>query len=93
MLNFVRRLLRQFADGQERMLMTGRLVEHRVVEQFQFIKKLYKQQWQMHREKSHRVDELIVSLPRPYVQPVLRVKSGREIEFGPKAALPHAGGL
>lgn len=93
MLNYVRRLLKQFADGQERMLKAGRLVERRVVEQFEVIKKLYEQQCQMHREKSHRVDERIVSLHRPYVRPVVRGKSGKEVEFGPKAALTHAGGL
>ena len=93
MLNFVRRLLTQFEDAHKRLMKVGRLVEQRVIEQFEVVKRLYEQQRKMYREKSHRVKDRIVSMHRPYVRPVVRGKSGKEVEFGPKVALTHAGGF
>jgi hypothetical protein len=93
MLNFVRRLIGQFRDGKARLGQLGRKIERKVLERFLVVERLYDQQRRMYREKSHRVDNRIVSLHRPYVRPVVRGKSGKDVEFGPKVALTHAGGF
>lgn len=93
MLNFVRRLIGQFHDAKTKLGQLGRKVERQMLERFQVVQRLYEQQRRMYREKSHRVADRIVSVHRPYVRPVVRGKSGREVEFGPKVALTHAGGF
>jgi hypothetical protein len=93
MLNFVRRLIGQFHDAKTRLGRMGRMLECRIVERFQVMQQLYEQQRRMHREKSHRVVDRIVSVHWPYVWPMVRGKSGREVEFGIKVALTHAGGF
>lgn len=51
------------------------------------IQELYRQQEEMHRTKTHRVDDRIVSISQPHVRPIVRGKAKANIEFGSKVAV------
>ncbi len=51
------------------------------------IQELYRQQKQMYEEKSHKIEGRIVSVSQPYVRPIVRGKSGKEVEFGAKTSI------
>jgi len=48
------------------------------------IREVYRQQEQMYRTKSNRIDGRIVSISQPHVRPIVRGKAGAKVEFGPK---------
>ena len=48
------------------------------------IREVYRQQEEMYRTKSKRIDGRIVSISQPYVRPIVRGKAGAKVEFGPK---------
>jgi hypothetical protein len=53
-------------------------------EKFDVIENLHVQQQMMYETGTHRVDNRIVSLWRPYVRPIKRGKETADTEFGPK---------
>ena len=57
------------------------------------INELYRQQKQMFDEKTHRVDDRIVSISQPHVRPIKRGKSGSDTEFGAKISVSVVGGF
>ena len=48
------------------------------------IQHVYQQQWEMHRTKTRRCDDRIVSISQPYVRPIIRGKLDKSVEFGAK---------
>lgn len=48
------------------------------------IREVYRQQEEMYRTKSNRIDGRIVSISQPYVRPIVRGKAGAKVEFGAK---------
>jgi hypothetical protein len=48
------------------------------------IQTLYDQQALMYKEKSHRVEDRIVSIHQPHVRPIVRGKTNANVEFGAK---------
>ena len=57
------------------------------------IQELYRQQELMFRERTHRVDDRIVSISQPHVRPIIRGKSGAEVEFGAKISVSYIDGM
>lgn len=55
-------------------------------------KTILDQQWEMHRTKSNRVKDRIVSFDRPWVRAKVRGKAGKTVEFGSKAAMVYVDG-
>jgi len=51
------------------------------------IRKIYAQQEEMYTKKSHTVKDRIVSIHQPYIRPMVRGKTGRDVEFGAKTSL------
>jgi transposase, IS5 family len=51
---------------------------------FFVIQTLYAQQEQMYRQKSHSVEDRIVSIHQPHVRPIVRGKTNANVEFGAK---------
>jgi len=51
------------------------------------IKKLYRQQKYMYEQKTHRVEERIVSLSQPHIRPIVRGKAKAPTEFGAKISV------
>jgi len=48
------------------------------------IREVYRQQEEMYRTNSRRIDGRIVSIAQPHVRPIVRGKAGAKVEFGPK---------
>jgi transposase, IS5 family len=48
------------------------------------LQEIYRQQQQMYDNKSRRCDDRIVSISQPHIRPIVRGKSGKKVEFGPK---------
>lgn len=92
MLQFVRRNIKQVKDAVERMQARGERIAQRVREKLAVAEQIFMQQWEMHRTKTMRIADRIVSFSRPFVRPIKRGKSGKEVEFGPKVALMHVDG-
>jgi IS5 family transposase len=93
MLQYVRRNIKQFKDGLERLKVAGEQVKRVVIDKLEIAERIYTQQLEMYKNKTHRVKDRIVSFCRPYVRPIVRGKNGRYVEFGPKAALTHVDGF
>ncbi|GMA60037.1 IS5 family transposase [Alicyclobacillus fastidiosus] len=51
------------------------------------IGELHRQQREMYRTRSHRVDDRIVSIAQPDVRPIVRGKAKANVEFGSKVAI------
>ncbi|MFD1675960.1 IS5 family transposase [Alicyclobacillus fodiniaquatilis] len=51
------------------------------------IGELHRQQREMYRSRSHRVDDRIVSIAQPNVRPIVRGKAKANVEFGAKIAI------
>ena len=56
------------------------------------IKELYVQQRKMYDEKTHSIEDRIVSIHQPYVRPIVRGKQKAKVEFGAKIQLSLVGG-
>lgn len=53
------------------------------------VRELYRQQSQMHEQRSHRMSDRIVSISQPHVRPIVRGKAGKPVEFGAKVSISH----
>lgn len=51
---------------------------------FETIKALYEQQKKMYDERTHHVEDRIVSISQPHIRPIVRGKTKAPVEFGPK---------
>ena len=60
---------------------------------FWIIQEVYRQQRQMYETHSHQIADRIVSLSQPYIRPIVRGKSGKEVEFGAKLSVSLVGGF
>ena len=66
----------------------------KALEEFEVIHKLYEQQKYMHENKTHKVDNRIVSIHQPWVRPIVRGKATANVEFEAKVSLSvHKGYL
>lgn len=51
------------------------------------IHELYRQQLQMYNERSHQIEDRIVSIHQPHIRPIVRGKAKARVEFGAKIAV------
>ena len=68
----------------EGLMANGQKLDDREMEKFVVIQELYVQQKYMYDNKVHRVDHRIVSLQMPFIRPIVRGKTNKPVEFGPK---------
>jgi hypothetical protein len=61
-------------------------------QQLTTIRTLYTQQEQMHRTRTHTVENRIVSISQPWVRPIVRGKAKSETEFGAKVSISMING-
>ncbi|MDP3488005.1 MAG: IS5 family transposase [Bacillota bacterium] len=54
---------------------------------------IYRQQLEMYRNHSHRIEDRIVSLHMPFVRPIVRGKANAPVEFGAKLAISIVNGF
>jgi hypothetical protein len=57
---------------------------HRDQRIYWVIQQIYEQQAQMHKERTHSIDNRIVNIYQPYVRPIVRGKDKAQVEFGAK---------
>jgi len=48
---------------------------------------VYRQQQKMYGDKTHRIEDRIVSISQPHVRPIVRGKAGAAVEFGAKMTI------
>ncbi len=65
---------------------------NRQKEQLAVIQELYQQQQYMYDQKSHQVEDRIVSISQPHVRPIVRGKANASTEFGAKVAISLVNG-
>lgn len=92
LLQYLRRNIRQLTEVITEVEAKGHFVSGRVLERFETIKQIYAQQKTMHDNKTHSVEGRIVSLSKPYVRPIVRGKTGKDVEFGLKGNLSYVDG-
>ena len=93
MLQYVRRNIKQFQEVIEVVKAKGQEVKQKVIKRLRVAEQIYRQQLEMYRRKVNRIAERIVSFHRPYVRPIKRGKSGKDVEFGGKGALAQVDGF
>jgi len=59
-------------------------LSHGMLRQYWIIQHLFLQQEDMHRSKTRRCDNRIVSIHQPHVRPIVRGKGNKSVEFGAK---------
>jgi hypothetical protein len=57
------------------------------------ISELYRQQKQMYDEKTHSIEDRIVSISQPHLRPIVRGKEHKPVEFGAKVTIALIGGF
>ncbi len=56
------------------------------------VHELFRQQQSMYDNRSHRIDDRIVSLAQPHLRPMVRGKAGTPVEFGAKLSVSYIDG-
>lgn len=92
LLQYLRRHIRQMNELVEQALEKGHVVSSKVLKNLEIITKIYEQQHYMYQNKVKTIDSRIVSFHKPYVRPIVRNKSAKRVEFGPKVCLSHVDG-
>lgn len=90
-LNYIKRDLNIIQKLAEQSSLT--LLSKQEYRELLVIKELYRQQEEMHRTKTHRIDHRIVSISQPYVRPIVRGKAKANVEFGSKVAVSVVDGF
>ena len=94
LLQYLRRNINQMESLLDKARQKGLKIEQKVVTRLGVVRKVFNQQYQMYRDKVHRIEDRIVSLHRPWTRPIVRGKSAiKEVEFGPKATLSYVDGF
>ena len=68
----------------EQYMSDGYALTSKEIKLFLTIQKLYEQQEYMYKNKTHSVENRIVSIERPYLRPIVRGKVKAPVEFGAK---------
>lgn len=68
------------------------LLKNDLRQKYGTVKEVFNQQSEMYKNKTHRIEDRIVSLSQPYVRPIKRGKAGAETEFGAKVAISVVNG-
>ena len=79
-LQYIRRDL-QYIDNY---LAEGRELSTKQQERLKVLRKVYEQQKYMYDNKTHSVEDRIVSISQPYIRPIVRGKAKTPTEFGAK---------
>jgi len=91
-LQYVRRNL----DSIEEMIQRGAEItqlNEELQKKLETIKEVYRQQQYMYENKTHSVEDRIVSIEQPHIRPIVRGKASAPVEFGAKVATAHIGGF
>lgn len=92
LLQYLRRNIRQMNGLVEHSLEKGHVVSANILNNLEIVTNIYEQQQYMYENKVNTIESRIVSFHKPYVRPIVRNKSGKRVEFGPKVSLSHVDG-
>lgn len=84
-LGYVGRNLEIIAEQAKEQPLT--LLSRKVYRDLLVIHELYRQQLQMYNERSHQIEDRIISIHQPHVRPIVRGKAKARVEFGAKIAV------
>lgn len=59
---------------------------------FWIIQEVYRQQKEMYDKRNHQINDRIVHVNQPHIRPIVRGKSGRDVEFGSKLSVSLVNG-
>ena len=85
--------IRRDLDIIDRLLKGGKALTDRYFERLLTIKKVYEQQLFMLKNRTHQVEDRIVSLSQPWVRPIVRGKAKSKCEFGAKLDISVSNGF
>jgi len=85
--------IRRDLDIIDRLLKHGKALTDRDLERLSTIKKVYEQQLFMLKNRTHQVDDRIISLSQPWVRPIVRGKAKSKCEFGAKLDISVSNGF
>jgi len=77
----------------EKYLENGKALSEKQSERYGIIRKLYEQQLIMYENRTHQVEDRIVSLGQPWVRPIVRGKAKAKCEFGAKLDISVSNGF
>jgi len=86
-LNYLGRNLRTIENLLEEKESKAFPLAHKYQKIYWVIQELYRQQKQMYDDKTHKISGRIVSISQPHIRPIVRGKSGKEVEFGAKISV------
>lgn len=89
-LRYIRRNLKTIETMAERDLL--KCLNKRQYRNLLVVQEIYRQQEEMYRTQTHKVDDRIVSIHMPFIRPIVRGKSNAEVEFGLKLAISVVNG-
>jgi transposase, IS5 family len=92
-LNYVNRDLKQIELLLTHYQNTDWIFTRHELKYLQVIHEVYRQQKEMHSNKTHSIPNRIVSIHQPHVRPMVRGKAGAEVEFGSKIGICIHNGL
>lgn len=84
-LGYLRRNLKTIEEMAEKGLLVR--LDKRLYRLLLVIQEVYRQQLSMYQDKSHRIEDRIVSLYQPHVRPIVRGKVKSPVEFGAKISI------
>jgi IS5 family transposase len=87
------RYIRRDLEIVEEMLKSEMTLSDRQSERLQTIKALFEQQKYMYENRTHKVEDRIVSLSQPWVRPIVRGKAKAKCEFGAKLDISVSDGF
>lgn len=92
MLQYLRRNIQQLAELIEIISEKGIEITDKVLTKVETAKKIYEQQKYMYDNRVKSIESRIVSFHKAYIRPIVRNKSGKTTEFGPKVAASYVDG-
>lgn len=92
LLQYVRRNIEQLKGVLRKARKVSIEVRRKIKERLKVAEKIYEQQMYMLKEKINRVEKRIVSFHRSHIRPIVRGKSGKDVEFGPKCSMSYVDG-
>ncbi|WP_333871158.1 hypothetical protein [Desulforamulus putei] len=90
-LRYIRRdiaIITHLAKRSELSLLNKRQYRNLLVSQ-----EIYRQQLEMYKNRTHKVEDRIVSLHMPFIRPIVRGKASADVEFGGKLAISAVNGF
>lgn len=91
-LNYVSRNLKSINNLLDKIGCIAFPLKHRDQQIFFVIQRIYEQQREMHKEKTHQCNDRIVNIYQPYVRPMVRGKAKAAVEFGAKLGVSEFNG-